>query len=351
MSGSNLEATVVREHVIGRWLDVLSHLAPELEEALGRLGHHVPCPVHGGEDGFRLFANADMTGGGICNTCGANPDGFALLMWLKGWSFPDALRAVANALGLSEGRAPPSRSHRVACAKERGRDPTSLLAAIDRVWDQSLAPNDRRAAPLRAYLERRGLAEARLDAGVVRFHLALGYWTRDGFGRPRCIGRLPAMVARVMGPDGPPLTLHRTYLTREGGKAPVAEPKKLMAAPGALSGGAIRLFASTKELGVAEGIETALAVHLWTGIPVWSAVSARMLEAVQLPPGIRRVVIWADLDRSGAGQYAAVRLRARLSAEGIETSVKLPPGPLPAGAKGLDWADLWLEARRLRRVA
>jgi hypothetical protein len=86
-------------------------------------------------------------------------------------------------------------------------------------------------------------------------------------------------------------------------------------------------------------------------MPVWSAVSARMLEQVMLPSGIGRIVIWADLDRSGAGQYAAERLRARLSAEGIETSVKLPPGPLPAGAKGLDWADLWLDARRLRRVA
>jgi hypothetical protein len=76
-----------------------------------------------------------------------------------------------------------------------------------------------------------------------------------------------------------------------------------------------------------------------------------MLEQVMLPSGIGRIVIWADLDRSGAGQAAAERLRVRLSADGIDASVELPPGPIPAGAKGLDWADLWLEARRLRRVA
>jgi hypothetical protein len=351
MTRSNLDAAVVRDRVAGRWLNVLADLAPELEAALGRLGHHVPCPVHGGEDGFRLFANAAATGGGICNTCGAYPDGFALLMWLKGWAFPEALVAVAQPLGLSEGRAAPSRCQVVPALREKGRDPASLLVAIERVWDQSLAHDDRLAGPLRAYLERRGLAEARLDASVVRFHPALGYWTRDDRCRPRCVGRFPAMVARVTGPDGVPVALHRTYLTGDGYKAPVAEPRKLMAAPGTVSGGSIRLFSPAKELGLAEGIETALAVHLWTGMPVWSAVSARMLEQVALPTGIRRVVIWADLDRSGTGQTAAERLRMRLRVAGITASVELLPGPIPAGAKGVDWADLWLEARRLRRVA
>jgi hypothetical protein len=159
------------------------------------------------------------------------------------------------------------------------------------------------------------------------------------------------MVARVVDPGGVPVTLHRTYLTRDGRKAPVAEPRKLMAAPGMLRGGAIRLFEPTTELGIAEGIETALAVHLWTGMPVWSAVSARMLEQVMLPSGIGRIVIWADLDRSRAGQAAAERLRVRLSAEGIKASVELPPVPIPAAAKGVDWADVWLREQSLTRAA
>jgi phage/plasmid primase-like uncharacterized protein len=124
-----------------------------------------------------------------------------------------------------------------------------------------------------------------------------------------------------------------------------------MAAPGSVAGGAIRLFSQTRDLGLAEGIEAALAVYLWTGMPVWSAVSARMLEAVELPPGIARVVIWADRDRSKAGQSAAEKLRARLRADGIETAVELPPGPIPAGAKGVDFADLWLRERCLTRAA
>ena len=100
----HIEAREVRQQAAGRWLDLLGALAPALEPALSRVGRHVPCPVHGGTDGFRLFRDADLTGGGVCNTCGTFPDGFALLMWVNRWTFPEALWAVAQALGLAEDR-------------------------------------------------------------------------------------------------------------------------------------------------------------------------------------------------------------------------------------------------------
>jgi putative DNA primase/helicase len=50
----------------------------------------------------------------------------------------------------------------------------------------------------------------------------------------------PAMVAMVTGPDGAPSTLHRTYLTANGRKASVDEPRRMM--PGTVAkGAAIRL--------------------------------------------------------------------------------------------------------------
>lgn len=49
-----LNAQEVRNR-IGNWDAVLAGLAPELAAALSRKGRHVPCPVHGGRDGFRLF--------------------------------------------------------------------------------------------------------------------------------------------------------------------------------------------------------------------------------------------------------------------------------------------------------
>ena len=99
MNAHKLESAPVRAAARGRWLMLLLALAPELDEALAKPGRHVSCPVHGGRDGFRLFKDVDTSGGGICNTCGASPDGFSLLQWLKGWNFPQALVAVGAALG------------------------------------------------------------------------------------------------------------------------------------------------------------------------------------------------------------------------------------------------------------
>ena len=191
----------MRALAVGRWLDVLAALAPALAPALDRPGRHVPCPVHGGTDGFRLFRDVDQTGGGVCNTCGTFPDGFALLKWVNGWSFPETLRAVAHALGLSADRA----TWRTWACSPRPRPPErdreSVIEALNRVWEHSLDPTDRRAAPLRLYLTRRGLSGVKLDGDVIRFHPALGYWSRNHHGELELVGRYPAMVALVTGSD------------------------------------------------------------------------------------------------------------------------------------------------------
>lgn len=87
---------MVKRLVGNNWARVLNELAPCLKEACDNLGYHVPCPVHGGKDGFRLFSDASETGGGICNTCGAFPDGLAILQWVNGWSFRETLDAISG---------------------------------------------------------------------------------------------------------------------------------------------------------------------------------------------------------------------------------------------------------------
>jgi hypothetical protein len=212
---------------------------------------------------------------------------------------------------------------------------------LRRVWEETIDPTASRAEPLRRYLLRRGI-ESMPDPGVVRLHPALGYYERtDGSEKPIRKGTYPAIISWVVDPQGRPVALHRIYLTADGRKAPVASPKKLMAPSGPIQGGAIRLFPAGPEMGVTEGIETALAVRQRTEMPVWAAVSAALLERWEAPTGTRLVVIWADLDRSGTGQAAASALRDRLLAEGLQVACHLPPGPIPDGAKGLDWADLW----------
>ncbi len=84
----------------------------------------------------------------------------------------------------------------------------------------------------------------------------------------------PAMIAMVTGPDGAPSNLHRTYLTADGRKAPVLEPRRLMLGTIA-KGAAIRLAPAGDALGIAEGIETALSASVLFGVPCWAAGSAR----------------------------------------------------------------------------
>jgi phage/plasmid primase-like uncharacterized protein len=339
------------------WLMVLNALASEvLTPALRRPGRHVPCPMHGDGgkhgrgDGFRLFPDVDRTGGGICATCGAYPDGLALLQWLFGWSFPETLWRVAGVIGLTDA---PRKPLAPALARTRFSqveppNPERLRRALRQTWSASLPPCHPDAWPMQRYLAGRGLDASVLNPRVVRFHPTLEYWSRDQNDRSIRIDRFPAMLALVSDPDGRPLTLHRTYLRHDGlGKAPVPSPKKLMpqgqSTP--LSGAAIRLFAGdasgATELSIAEGIETALAVHAMTGLPIWASLSATLLQGFRPPAGTQRLSIWTDKDRSGAGEHAASVLRQRLG-DSLDIRILLPHDPIPTDARGIDWADVWL---------
>jgi putative DNA primase/helicase len=335
---TTLAAATVRDRARGQWIWILGRLAPTLERALARPGRHVPCPVHGGRDGFRVFRDCADTGGGICNTCGSRSDGFALLMWANDWGFRETLEAVARDLRLDTGGAwtVPSPRREPAPAPAPRRDAQEAEAALRRVWSETLDPRDPAAQPLQRYLRYRGI-DAQPDPRVVRFHPGLGYFDADG----RRLGIYPALVARVSNAAGRPVTLHRIYLARDGRKAPVESPKKLMTPLAPIAGGAIRLYPPGATLGITEGLETALVVRQRTGMAVWCGISAALLERFEPPPGVSLVVVWADLDVSGAGERAALGLRERLSARGLRSVVHVPRGPIPAGAKGLDWADLW----------
>lgn len=364
----SIESTVVRQAVRrAGWLVVLDALArPALEAALQRPGQHVACPVHGGRhgDGFRLFPDVDRSGGGVCATCGSYPDGFALLRWLFGWSFPDALLRVAGVLGLTDAPAPFARGTMVHALVARStfhvsasRQNDQARVRLRHLWNESLPPDHCRSEFLQRYLAQRGLGGADFDSRVIRFHPALPYWSSAETGSPVCLGRFPAMLALVSAPDGSAMTLHRSYLRPDGaGKAPVPAPRKLMASGQnrSLVGSAVRLcpvaFGKNPVLGLAEGIETALAVRAMTGMPVWAGLSATLLERFTPPPGLSRLVVWADKDRSGVGEQAARSLQRRLSPS-IEVRIRVPPVPIPPQARGVDWADLWQQRSESRLAA
>lgn len=95
-----LDVSVVREAARGHWDAIFCALAPMLKEAMQQPGKHVPCPVYGGKDGFRLFPDYAEAGSCVCNTCGSFRDGFETLEWLHGWGFAETLKRVSCVLGL-----------------------------------------------------------------------------------------------------------------------------------------------------------------------------------------------------------------------------------------------------------
>lgn len=139
------------------------------------------------------------------------------------------------------------------------------------------------------------------------------------------------MVAAVQAPGRAITAIHRTYLTETGEKAPISQPKMAL---GPLGAGAVRLCHAAPELGIAEGIETALSATQLFGIGCWAALGSR-LDAVALPPEVERVVIFADAGAPGAA--AAERARHRLEREGRTIRIEAPPTG--------DWNDV-LQAQR-----
>jgi putative DNA primase/helicase len=331
---NKLDSAPIRWAAKGRWISILGALCPELETHLAKPGRHGACPVHGGQDGFRLFRDVEVSGGGICNSCGARPDGFALLMWLRGWDFPTALAAVAQTLdGVSMTTSLPARPRVPSTGVYRPILSDDRIRKLLRdTWNAGSPWNAPESSLLRTYLRNRGLTPEVFRGPLpLRFHPSLSY-REEG----TCLGRYPAMLALMSSADGQPATIHRTFLTLDGQKAPVPSPKKLMphASGRPLVGGVVRLGWSGSCVGIAEGIETALAVRQAIGMTIWAALSCTFLERFQPPYGTEHVVIWSDWDKNGAGQRAAEALKDRLESSGIKVLVLLPP------EIGMDWLDV-----------
>ncbi len=164
---------------------------------------------------------------------------------------------------------------------------------------------------------------------VLRLHPALPYW----HGTEK-LGTFPAMVAPIVAPDGRTVALHRTYLTPEGRQGGRSKPEEADRRRRPPAGACIPLCKPAHGVaGIAEGIETALAAWLASGVPTVAAYCAGNLAAWRWPAGVQRIVIFADADK--AGREAAGALRARALAARLRCEVLTPT------TDGADWCDVW----------
>ncbi len=161
------------------------------------------------------------------------------------------------------------------------------------------------------YLRARGLTDPRCPD--LLFHPDLpDFDTRRGW--PGLIA-LPRLADGTRAPG-----IHRTFLLDDG-SAKGPSGKKML---GSMADAAVRLFAMPEDghLGIAEGIETALAAHALFGTAVWAAQSADGLARFRWPEGTTRVTIYADA--GDAGRQAAATLSDRLNRADIPNAIVVP---------------------------
>jgi putative DNA primase/helicase len=320
------------ERAKGQWAAIFEALAPSLlGPAMDNAPFHVPCPVHGGDNGYRLFEHFNTTGRCVCNTCGPKRDGFETLAWVKGYGYQDAVRAVAQ--WVRDEKAAPPRPPRPPVPMMPKVDPVVAYKRMCEIWRAS---TEIAGTAAEKYLTQRGIWPQNIPR-TLRAHPGLAYYDVQ---TKTFLGTFPCLLAPIKNRDGTLCSLHRIFLTPEGLKAPVPSPKKMLSPCSDIRGAAIKMLEPGEVLGVSEGIETGLAAHAISRMPVWPCITAGLMEVVEIPDSVRHVVIWADLDRSNRGIDAADALADRMEHAGKTVEICIPQGPIPSDKKGVDWLEV-----------
>ncbi|MPR12171.1 DUF7146 domain-containing protein [Microvirga tunisiensis] len=300
--------TPLKDRARGRWHEMLPALGLPRQILTGK---HQPCPMCRGKDRFR-FDNKRNEGTWFCSHCRAG-DGISLVMKAKDWDYRTAAKEIETLIGSATPVDPPL---------ERGE--ADKRAALNELWRSSRAIQPGDAAGV--FLFNR--------VGITTFPDCLRFACNIPYRDDGRTSWHPGMIAKVTDPTGRPTSLHRTYLTHDGRKADVPDPRRMM--PGSIAkGSAVRLMPHDGVLGIAEGIETALAASRLFGVPCWAALNAGTLSEWVPPEGVEEVIVFGDYDANHTGQVAATTLAQRLhNQSGIKVRVEIPPYP------GQDWNDV-----------
>jgi len=245
---------------------------------------------------------------------GVGGDALDLVKHIRRCATADALTWARDWLGHPEHHRAPER--RPAAPAPRPVEPDSTDAAR-RLW---MAAQPAAGTAAEAYLASRGLTLP--PDAPIRFHRACR----------RGAETLPAMVSLMTDPTtAEPCGIHRTFLRPDGSGKADGQAKMMLG-----RAGIIRLVPDdevTIGLGIAEGIETSLAImqHAeWS--PVWASGSAGAIAKFPVLSGIETLTIFPDLDDKGAGIAAARQCAERWQADGKSIAIAKPP-------HGRDWHD------------
>lgn len=287
----------------GRWGEIVSAL---LGDQWSNTRKHHACPqVSGSTDCYR-FSDKGGNGSYFCRCSEGEKGGFDLLQCRLGVDFMGAVRAVEGVIGP--------------CPKDGAKPAPTASYAMQLLREGERSNRSR-------YLESRGLI---VPPGLL-FHRAAQY-RKDG----EVVATYPAIVAPITR-DGATITAHVTYL-QDGKKAPITPCRKILPGP-STSGGAVELWPAAEVMGVAEGIETAIAAAMIHQLPVWAALNTALMKSFTPPAMCKRLLIFADNDANFAGHAAAYALAHRMYGR-TDVDVLMPD----AG----DWNDVLAEGGAVR---
>ena len=240
----------------------------------------------------------------------------------------DALRRLGawpgqheKQLVLAEAEAEKHRQQKA--KRERVRRDAFVTMTWQQTWAEALlAPG----SPVERWLRHRGIYPAKVDLDRMPLRRM-----------PRCPrGRdaMPAMLALMTHAiTCRPCGIHRTFFLPDGSGKAVVDPVRQMLG----SAGVIRVSPDDEVelgLGIAEGIETALAVMAAGWSPIWAAGSLNAVRRFPLLSGVECLTIFAD---PKPHEVAGARACAdRWFEAGREAIVRIPKGGV--------WNDVLMEA-------
>lgn len=303
------------EKVVGRWSNVLPMLGISSDFLTGK---HTACPIcKTGKDKFR-FDDKQGNGTFFCNDCGAG-GGWKLLEMVNGWDFKTAANEVDRV--IDNAKAAP-----IVKSDDTDKNRRRLNALRKRIVTIG------KSKSLIEYLNNRGI-DTKL---VSKLTASLGFVPDLEYWENGCLkGWYEAMTALVITAEKPS-TYHITFI-KDGAKAALKTSRKVLPPSRPIAGGAVRLFGYANKLGIAEGIETAMAATQLFDIPTWAALNSHNLASFLVPDNVTELHVYGDNDETFTGQKAAYELAWRAARSGLDVYVHIPT------TSNSDWNDVLLE--------
>ena len=362
MKYPTLNASDVKRQARGLWCQILPSMGISRDYLMR--GKQCPCPMCGGVDRYKYDGGLAGKDGALlskypdavyyCRHCGAG-SGIDLIMKLTDLGFKDSLHAVNKWLNGDTSATSCSVSYApTAPTKQLQENYSGRVNALNNMRKYT----SRTPCPLGSkYLNSRGLsvfAQMRIDNiqyGDVYYAVDRGYLSADG--KPLSF---PAMIGFLSywndSSDGTSAT--QIYLEPEKIE-PLCDAvgyafkrKKLFAKTCAdgLNGRAVWFSnrgATTVHVG--EGIETMMAVAGFKRtLSVAACCTANNLANFVIPHHVKKLVIWADKDRSGAGEMASLKLKERYARD-CDVVIMMPDAEIPGCKNGIDWLDVMTEVK------